>query len=802
MYVSLIVQAFSDIRSIIHRLRNEHPNSLETINQEIRNLLVQVGTSIVCDTSGQDQQPLPRDEDIAESLDHEHTTQTRDSTTGNNVDPAESESVVDALQWLDSEIPIGSSGLDPEDSTAITPHEQEPGVSESVQSVSAQPFPEGDRPHPEPFQISEGPLSPSLSPTPSLLRICRDPEPPENIFAGFKHTVQDGVICLLPTKSQWKDFPAIIRLARELGAESIGACKIFLPEGVIGPKTRAPDSNRPSYSYHTQTRTNGTISVKMTLEDFGFQEAPATSETIADSTAVHQLEQLIKDDSNLKDVRYRTDMDARTAQERQTFGMPSSPIWPLKGDRLRETRIRVPGTHWPYAYEANNAFGAIFTIHREDWDLCSINYLYEGTKPWIVVSTDYADLLEQKIRKSDPTFKFSDCSQILRHYPTYIPTAILDKWEVPYKTICQMAGEIILTFPRVYHQGFSAGPTFAEAVNYADETWSMEGYKECDPRRCPRGLITREMMELREKDTDQLSVAGTNDASENEEQDEQEDPHNTAVQSVDGQRSNPLQKGANWKHIKKPKAAAKSPKSRKRKLIAQTQQTTPKKIAKIEIRPGQELSIILKEVLFSPKVQGHAIYQEFAEKSSGLGKDLTPGRISLLTRLFFAIASPDAFCQLRDACHSARHNVVPIPQSGGSIAETMKALDGLETTVNMASTMRRYYLVSLVSRRSQRHSEYTQRSLRQALTLSDKNNGSSGRADSRALASMMAEAYPHLKPIRTGRSAARDEYEKKLRSLKDRLVAGQRWLMMEKKFSSGILALVPTQGDYELSNTQ
>lgn len=741
---------------------------------------------------------MPKNSEIIESLNHRPTAQTRDSITDSNIVTAESEHVGGSLQWLTTDIPTEPSELHLEGTTAVTPCEKELGASDSFQSVSTQPVPKNDFPQPESNQESEGPSSPSLHTTALLRSPSRRPEPSDDVIANIECAVHDdGVICLLPTNSQWKDFPAIIERARELGAGSIGACKIVLPEGMAGPRAHASDSNRPSYSYHTKTRTNGTVSVKMTLEDFGFQNAPATLETIEGPAIVYRLEQLIKDDSSLKDVRYRTDMDARTTQERQGMGMPSSSIWPLEGDRLRETRLRVPGIHWPYAYEANNAFGAMFAMHREDWDLFSINHLYEGTKTWIIVSGDFSDLLEQKVRESDPTFGFSNCDQVLRHYSTYIPSLILDEWKIPYKVICQMSGEIVLTFPRAYHQGCSAGPTFAEAVNYADKTWSVETYKECDPRRCPKGFITREMMEVREKDTDQQSVADT-DSIENE----QAAPCNITVPSIIGDSSKPPRRGVNWKYVKKAKAPVKPSESRKRKPATQIQEPISKKFARVELSPGRELSTILKDVVASPTMQADAVYQEFAKKSSDPNKELNHSRIELLTRLFFAIASPDAFCQLRDACHSVRHNLGSIPQLGGNIAETMKALDNLETTVNMASTVRRYYLVSLVALRSQRQSKYTQQRLRQSRTVGEENEVSLRPADSQALTSMMAEAYPDLNPVQENVSSGRDEYEKKRRSLQNRLVAGQKWLMMEKEFSSGILALVPMQGDYELSNTQ
>ena len=47
--------------------------------------------------------------------------------------------------------------------------------------------------------------------------------------------------------------------------------------------------------------------------------------------------------------------------------------------------------------------------------------------------------------------------------------------------------------------------------------------------------------------------------------------------------------------------------------------------------------------------------------------------------------------------------------------------------------------------------------------------------DSQVLIQIMKEAYPHLEPTRKSRTAAHDEYHKKLGVLKDRLHSGWNW---------------------------
>ena len=73
-------------------------------------------------------------------------------------------------------------------------------------------------------------------------------------------------------------------------------------------------------------------------------------------------------------------MDARTKKDREDFGIFTSPIWPLEGDRLCEANDEIPDLYWSFFYELSDSFGAPFAMHREIGDLLSINYLWEGDK--------------------------------------------------------------------------------------------------------------------------------------------------------------------------------------------------------------------------------------------------------------------------------------------------------------------------------------------------------------------------------------------------------------------------------------
>jgi hypothetical protein len=77
-----------------------------------------------------------------------------------------------------------------------------------------------------------------------------------------------------------------------------------------------------------------------------------------------------------------------------------------------------------------------------------------------------------------------------------------------------------------------------------------------------------------------------------------------------------------------------------------------------------------------------------------------------------------------------------------------------------------------------------------------------GRASSLALADLMAQAHPKLKPLTRNRGRMDDEYQRRLKSLTNRISSGRNWHLIQQKFSPGILALVPTGGDYRILNSE
>lgn len=53
--------------------------------------------------------------------------------------------------------------------------------------------------------------------------------------------------------------------------------------------------------------------------------------------------------------------------------------------------------------------------------------------------------------------------------------AQLDTWNIPYHVVDQQAGQVVITLPQAYHQGFSPTSSMAEAVNFGARDWEFAG---------------------------------------------------------------------------------------------------------------------------------------------------------------------------------------------------------------------------------------------------------------------------------------------------------------------------------------
>jgi len=230
-----------------------------------------------------------------------------------------------------------------------------------------------------------------------------------------------------------------------------------------------------------------------------------SADMLFNTLTIQTFKKLLCEKSELKNVVYCINIDVQRLKDWESLNLFTSSVWPLQGDHLSETRMCISEIHWFYAYEFYNLFEASFAMHCKDENLHFINYLYEEDKYWVTISQSHVELLEQKFRETNDSYYLTECAQFLRHFAIYFSTSTLNEWNVLYKVTHQKAEEVIITYSWVYHQGFSAGYMFTEAVNYAGQNWNIQGYQECDSQYCSEGFIEKKMLKFQNENKEQHS---------------------------------------------------------------------------------------------------------------------------------------------------------------------------------------------------------------------------------------------------------------------------------------------------------
>ncbi|OAL28655.1 hypothetical protein AYO20_09379 [Fonsecaea nubica] len=338
------------------------------------------------------------------------------------------------------------------------------------------------------------------------------------------HREEDGVIVLLPSPEQCKDLPLLISRAKELGAYDTGVFKYVLPDAVViglRPILNLPPgvSKFKSRPYNKHSRYIARSEREDEVLDFG--ELDFTP--IPHDEYVKTLERRVTNRQAMNKMQYLTDLAAWTPGDRENLGLPTvSPIYPLQHNELDRTRRFLAGVHAPYGY-ISGGYGSLFSSHREDGYLLSLNALYEGLKLWYIVARMSSHLIEDAVKNRK-------CTQKVRHASLWFSTSQLKAMGVSFVTLVQRPNEVVVVFGDIYHHGGTLGYSRAEAVNYAPSGWSIDGYSECK-RNCPGFPIPNEYLEFRAPGEIQLGLPLA---------DEEDDPEsNEDVRSPQKRRRGP-----------------------------------------------------------------------------------------------------------------------------------------------------------------------------------------------------------------------------------------------------------------------
>ncbi len=156
--------------------------------------------------------------------------------------------------------------------------------------------------------------------------------------------------------------------------------------------------------------------------------------------------------------------------------------------------------HTPFLYVSSGRYGAPFALHVEDHYLYSFNYLYRGaSKFWVVVAPALAPRLEYHLKRAilerwSAAWKADmGCAQFIRHAVLWVSLGVLEAWGVAYSVVEQQAGDLMVTAPGAYHQGWNAGANIAEATNWGDALTQhrLVGYRACRPGCNPSNVGAR-----------------------------------------------------------------------------------------------------------------------------------------------------------------------------------------------------------------------------------------------------------------------------------------------------------------------
>lgn len=202
-------------------------------------------------------------------------------------------------------------------------------------------------------------------------------------------------------------------------------------------------------------------------------------------------------------------------------------------------------------------------------------------------------------------------------------------------------------------------------------------------------------------------------------------------------------------------------------------------------------------------IEAKDIYQRLLHQCPSASEDVA----LFLVRLIYAVASPQAFALLKDTFTVLKsENEIIVPQSTNTAAQTINALNALDTAATAQSLLRRFHLVRLYALRMEKEKQYELEKPQRHAMKSRLRKRMAQRiyesSSSLALTDLMAEAYPHLdRPVRM-RDAAGTEYGRRHTALKHMLVAGRNWHALQRRFSSGILALIPTGRECGIQNSE
>ncbi|KAK5311852.1 hypothetical protein LTR93_011560 [Exophiala xenobiotica] len=164
-------------------------------------------------------------------------------------------------------------------------------------------------------------LAPRVSPTPEDGFSTASGDSPSEVVPFDE---EDGVVRLrLNSMDQMKDFPRLLRRARELGAEEEGTFKIALPNDF--PRIGVAHEHREDRisTFRAVSQNNGVYRLDRVEGRRMIQMNTSTCDDTVVDELVQRFENNLTRPGGLRNVRYGIDLDARSLEERQHIGIPA-----------------------------------------------------------------------------------------------------------------------------------------------------------------------------------------------------------------------------------------------------------------------------------------------------------------------------------------------------------------------------------------------------------------------------------------------------------------------------------------------
>ncbi|KAI9836786.1 MAG: hypothetical protein M1819_000951 [Sarea resinae] len=368
--------------------------------------------------------------------------------------------------------------------------------------------------------------------TPRRGQISRKGKPPpedqprRDVPDGFNmHIDKHGLHVFSPTADVYRDFETFLEVVEELAGREKGVVKVVVPKESLEPWVWEASAHDHTDQNESSREKINTYSLQLALNQYSKGNRTTFYEVVSEEAkkvpakdwhnVVLEYENLDPENLTLQDKSlycgteremlarfgrlnneclYAMDNDA-TPGLRRALQCSDPHLISLPGNSLNASDTLIPGIHTPYFYVSRHA-GTPFALHIEDFAAYSLNYMHSGApKHWLVVRPADHHALEEwaheflnptQILLGNPLWTDTrilphkrklrhppPCAQFLRHHALYVPAATLDTLQVQYTRVEQAPGEMVVTFPFAYHEGWNAGPNIAEAVGYASKRWEV-----------------------------------------------------------------------------------------------------------------------------------------------------------------------------------------------------------------------------------------------------------------------------------------------------------------------------------------